>query len=146
MKTVFILSGIPYKFMKQRPHHMSKFLANQDCRVIYIGLTEGLIDTLSNDLNTLSSEEALESFFEEEAENIYTINRIYKANSSRKSVIEKFILKMLEESKSDDLTIIVTHPDWIDYLTSAPKNVRLIYDCLDDWEEFLNDLDLGMKE
>lgn len=147
MKRILILSGIPFNFTKQRPHHIAKYFATKGYQVIYLGLNDTTSFIKHNDFNMLSFNEVLKRY-SRKYNNVYVLNNIFIEETEETKTLDlsHVINKICNSINNDDLTIIVEHPYWINSLLEISPKIKLIYDCLDDWEGFVNDLDYGMPE
>lgn len=55
------------------------------------------------------------------------------------------VKKINEVYRHEKITYLVCYPEWIKYFDDVPSNCKIIYDCIDDWESFLNDAKLNKK-
>lgn len=140
LKSILILSGVPYDFMKQRPQHFADFFARNGYRVLFIGLGEKEVILSEAQYNSLNFDSVLEFFSEEISTNLFVVNNIYQDNHSKN--LSGMISILLNEVD----TIFVEHPIWVDHLPDISTNTKLIFDCIDDWESFVHDLDYGLEE
>lgn len=146
MRTIVILSGIPYEYLKHRPQHFATYFVREGYEVLYICITD------YNKINTeiLKSIKNRNSFtkcfFEENDDKVFVIkNNIYEGDINNSS-LTLLVNKINEIYYNDDPVYIVAFPEWITHLHSISENSKLIYDCLDDWEEFSKDPDMGYSE
>lgn len=146
MKTIIILSGVPYSFLKQRPHHFSVFFVQQGYRVIYLSITD--IHSFSpNELLKIECQDSfMDNFFEKNDDKIYIVKKTLKKVPLKDSDSDALTNKIAALFKEDKVTYIASFPAWINYLTTLPSKGKLIYDCLDDWSCFLKDIEIGYKE
>ncbi len=144
MKTVLILSGVPFNFMKQRPHHMAEFFAQQGFRVLYLGLGEKVSQSSIHDFEHLELKDVLNKYSNKISDNLYVLNNILLESLDTKKGFLYLTKKINDFVDEDNLVIFVEHPYWVDYLTPFSSKVKLIYDCIDDWEGFVKDLDYGL--
>jgi len=146
MKTIIMLSGVPYRYsLKQRPHHMAIYFAQRGYRIVYLGLSE--INRNLSELHRNGSGDLLDRFFERTDEGIYILKKIETKIDLHPEFGFDDLLQQLEIYFSPkDVVFIVSFPDWIQYLTKVSNKSKIVYDCLDDWESFVSDLDLGYSE
>lgn len=147
MKTIFILSGVKFKSMKQRPHHMARYFAKKGYRVVFIGPND--IFKLSSKVVSLKEKElfALENIFIKSDDGIYYFDdNISIVKGLKNKVFNQVMNWITDLFLSEDTTIIVGFPMWLQYLEDIDQNITVIYDCMDDWESFKNDLDLGYSD
>lgn len=146
MKTILILSGIPYYgFTKQRPQHMAEFFAQQGYRILYLGNGEKKDFLSLNQFESLPFENILNEYSTKLKDEIYILKRIFLDDTKENDSLDHLICRISNNFIAEDLTIFVEHPDWIEHLNSTNPAVKIVYDCIDDWEGFATDLDLGIK-
>ena len=56
------------------------------------------------------------------------------------------VKKINEVYRHEKITYLVCYPEWIKYFDDVPSNCKIIYDCIDDWESFLNDAKLNISK
>ena len=148
MKTVFILAGVEYESMRQRPHHMAVFLAKKGYRVIFIGITD--IYKLSSRVISLkkSNQAYFENIFKMSEEGIYFFDKKNVSSFTELTIedLNKVLGWITSLFLSDDPVLIVGFPMWTIYMEEINRNITIIYDCMDDWESFKEDLDLGYQD
>lgn len=144
MKTVVILSGVPYESMKQRPQHFASYFAQNGYEVLYIFLYD--FDKIDPELiiNIKSSEQLL-NLFQKNSDNVYFLKdkvnkEILKTNSLT------LLINQIIEVYGENVLFFSAFPEWIKHLESLPKSNILVYDCLDEWEEFIKDANFGYTE
>lgn len=143
MNTVIILSGVPYKGFKQRPHHFAKYFIENGYEVLYIGILEDNKICSKTLLNIKDKASFYEQVFYNNDDGVYVL----KGNNVEEKGNLVELLKKINEIYSDrTLTYIVAFPEWIKYLESIPENSKLIYDCIDDWDLFLTDVKLNFTK
>jgi hypothetical protein len=139
MKTIVVLSGVKYNSTKQRPHHMVDYFASEGFRVYYLSINGLKREITREKFDKIHSSEIISNFSKQIKENAYEVDKIYSTGSKH---IEFFLNKLFIEN-SNQLTVIVSHPDWMREINNISNNINLIYDCMDDWEEFVNSLNWG---
>jgi hypothetical protein len=146
MKTIVILSGVPFESTKQRPQHFASFFAKKGYEVIYLFLYDN--DKIDPEfLLSVESRKALLSLFTKSQDKIFYLKKkqshkvINKPNS-----LSLLIKEIINIYGKQNVTFICSFPEWIVHLISIPWEVNLIYDCIDDWEEFINDVDFSYTE
>lgn len=145
MKIILILSAIKYHDMKQRPQHIAEFFSKKGYKVLYLGLSEEKIILSSDIFNSLTINDLMNTYSKNSTENIFVLKRIYRSTNPQNKNLNDIILKISNEINTEGLTILVEHPEWMDHLDNIPTNTKLVYDCLDDWEGFVTDLNFGME-
>ncbi|RDY71530.1 glycosyltransferase family 1 protein [Halobacillus trueperi] len=143
MKTIVILSGVKYSSTKQRPHHMATFFARKGYRVIYIGLPE---QSKVLDLQDLSIYDVLNNFSERLENGVYNLKRIVKNNRKYDNGLDELLEKIEKELLPINTTFLVAFPEWVRFINRLSNKCQIIYDCMDDWESFVNDLDWGYSK
>lgn len=145
MKTIIMLSGIPYRSTRQRPQHMALFFAQQGYRILYLSLTE--INSNLTEVHRSGTGDLLDRFFERTDEGIHILKKIeMKIDLNPGFGFDDLLHKLEIYFSPKDVIFIVSFPDWIQYLNKVSNESKIIYDCLDDWESFISDLDLGYTE
>ncbi|MFG3612556.1 glycosyltransferase [Rummeliibacillus stabekisii] len=146
MKTIIILSGISYDYLKHRPQHFASYFVKEGYEVLYICITDfnkfnpDVLKTVTTNYDVLSC------LFKKNKDGVYVLNNnIYKGNASTESLY-LLIEKINEVFFNNHPTYIVTFPEWANYIEKISQNTKLIYDCLDDWEEFSKDPEMGYSE
>ena len=125
---------------------MAKYFARQGYRTVYLSLTDTSIDI--NKVHKREVDNCLECFFKRTNEGIYILKE-FQRKFERSHVefgFEDLLQRLENECTPADVAFIVACPDWVDYLTKITNDSKLIYDCLDNWETFITDLDLGYNE
>jgi hypothetical protein len=145
MNTVIILSGVLYNSMKQRPQHMAKFFAEKSYRVLYMGITEvnDINDNLYKFEEIKTIDRNFQTYFQKNDEGVYTLKKYITDNKALK--FENLFVNLEKQFLPEHITYIVAYPEWIKYLGKISNKSNLIYDCLDDWESFVKDLNFGLK-
>lgn len=139
---MLLLGGIHYDGMKQRPQHMADFLVTAGYQVFYASLPEEKIQLSENEFESLTLENIILKYSTRKSENLFVLKRIHKLSNAETGMAELF--KKLEELVGEqNLIIIATHPIFMKYLALISDKVKIIYDCLDDWESFYYDLGWG---
>lgn len=146
MKTVLLLSGIPYNFGKQRPQHMADFFSGKGYKILYLGFGEKSEFLSEDELEKLTINDLLHNYSTQVKNNLFILKRILISDSKRKKSLEYLIAKICTIFNANDLTVFAAHPDWIDHLDLLPPDINFVYDCIDDWEGFAKDLNLGINE
>lgn len=144
MKTIVILSGVPYDSVKQRPQHIASYFAQNGYEVFYIYLFdyEKLSQKIILDIN---SKEQLLNVFSKNRDNVFFLEKKLELDV-KTSVLTLLINKIIEVYGAENVIFIAAFPEWIRHLDSLPRSSLLIYDCIDEWEEFLYDVDFGYTE
>lgn len=144
MKTIVILSGVPYDSMKQRPQHFAKYFAQNGYEVLYIYLHD--YEKINSELLTnIKNRDQLLNIFSKNQDNIFFLKNKVNFDGNKNS-LTLLITKIIEVYGEENVILISAFPEWIVHLESIPENPTLIYDCHDEWEEFLKDVDLGYTE
>lgn len=144
MKTFVILSGVPYDSMKQRPQHFAKYFAQNGYEVLYIYLHD--YEKINSELLTnIKRRDQLLNIFSKNQDNIFFLKNKVNFDGNKNS-LTLLITKIIEVYGEENVILISAFPEWIVHLESIPEKTTLIYDCLDEWEEFLKDVDLGYTE
>ncbi|MGY3714869.1 glycosyltransferase [Sutcliffiella cohnii] len=146
MKTIIILSGVKYNSTKQRPQHMASFFAKKGYRVIYIGLVGESTVIPEQELTKICVDNLLEKYSRQTEEGIFVLKRILKSKDRINDGLEDLLEKLENHFNSKDVTFIVAFPDWMKFLDKISNECNLIYDCMDDWESFVSDLDWGYSQ
>ncbi|MFD1349893.1 glycosyltransferase [Oceanobacillus caeni] len=145
MKTIVILSGVPYDSSKQRPQHFASYFARNGYEVLYIFLYD--FDKIDPELIiNLKSREYLLNLFSRNPDNIYFLKNKVNKETLKTSSLTLLINKIIEVYGGENITFISAFPEWIMHLESIPECSTLIYDCSDEWEEFIKDVDFGYTE
>jgi hypothetical protein len=146
LKTVIILSGVKYHSTKQRPQHMAVYFAKKGYRVIYIGLPEEEVILDIDEFNLITTDRILDSYSKQTDEGIYILKRILNSNKEENAGLDELLEKLERHFTPEKVTFIVAFPDWVKYLNRVTSRCKLIYDCIDDWESFVTDLDWGYQQ
>ncbi|HZG71732.1 MAG TPA: glycosyltransferase [Chondromyces sp.] len=146
MKTIIILSGVKYNSTKQRPHHMASFFAKKGYRVIYISLVGESKVINEQELNNIYVDSLLEKYSWRTEDGIFVLKRILKSKEKVNDGLEDLLGKLEDYFKPKDVTFIVAFPDWMEFLNRISNECKLIYDCMDDWESFVSDLNWGYTQ
>lgn len=145
MKTIIMLSGVPYRSIKQRPQHMADFFVKRGYHILYLSLSEincNLSQAYRNGHGNL-----IDRFFERTEEGIHILKKLEKKYEPNPKYSFSDLLHHLETYFSPkNVIFLVAHPDWVQYLDKVSRENMLIYDCLDNWESFVYELDLGYTE
>lgn len=144
MKTILMLSGIPYKFMKQRPHHMCEYFAEHGYRVLYIGLGEKTEQYSLEEFEQITLNDLIKKNAYKVMVNLYVLHNVILNIEDKEKSIDYLISKINSSVETNNLTVFVEHPYWVNHLSSLSPKAKLVYDCLDDWEGFVTDLDYGL--
>ncbi|XXM72055.1 glycosyltransferase [Lysinibacillus sphaericus] len=137
MKSIVILSGVRYQSTKQRPQHMVDYFASEGYRVYYFSLNGQKKEIPKEKFEMMSFSEIIRNNSKQIKDNVYEVDKIFSAESSYTDLL---LNKLNVQNK---LTIIVSHPDWMRELNNLSSDITLIYDCMDDWEEFVYSLNWG---
>lgn len=143
MQTIIVLAAISYDSMKQRPQHLAEDLAQRGKIVIFVDLKSRYHYVDDNIENAV--EKNIKSL-KQVGDNLYVLDQTLFVTKDEKSVISRLIAKLGGYFCSTNCMYLVTFPEWVDYLDDISTESLLVYDCLDDWEEFAQDLDVGLKE
>lgn len=150
MKTFVILTAVPYDGMKQRPQHFVDHFSRQGHKTIYIDIhrtlqVENCPGSLENVMQRFYSGSPVSAPFARTlGPNLLVYDRIPVCTNKRDSI--EYVLELIQLGpEANDLIFIITFPDWVDYVHKLDARTMLIYDCLDDWAEFVEDLDIGMS-
>lgn len=145
MKTYVILSGTPFNSMNHRVHHLTKYLANKG-RVLYFYLGKSLILT-KEEFSEFFLENNGEYLAENPMENVYVFETIKKLADDKLSFEgTDVILKRIENYYTPEQTVFyVTNPRWIDYFANLSGSSSIIYDCIDDWDGFVDENIFGNR-
>ncbi|AOR24722.1 CDP-glycerol glycerophosphotransferase family protein [Clostridium taeniosporum] len=138
MKAVVILSSVSYNDnkMKQRPQHIADCLALKGYDVIYINISEIKKIDLEN-FNSLVRNFKECTYVKKTNNNIYELDRFSEYNfNGILPIIEKFY-------KKNNVVFLCGHPDCLDLLSDLDEHSNIIYDCMDDWSEFVHDIAWG---
>ncbi len=146
MKTILILAGVPYDHLKQRPQHFASFFAKQGYEVLYLSITDNtkIHPNSFKDINNIV--ELKKELFQKNVDNVFILKNSIAKVSLEGISLTGLMDKLCDLYVNDNLTYIVSFPAWVTYIPKVPDNTKIIYDCLDDWESFLADLDMGHKE
>ncbi|MBW8349431.1 glycosyltransferase [Bacillus sp. IITD106] len=146
MQTIIILAGVPYDHLKQRPQHIASYFAQQGYKVIYISITDYTkippdIFKKINDRNSLINELLVQN-----DDKVFIIKNTVARDGLDSISLSGLMDKIYYLYINENLIYFVSFPEWITYLQKLSPTSKLIYDCLDDWESFLNDLEMGYNE
>lgn len=145
MKTIVILSGVPHDSLKQRPHHFASYFARNGYEVLYIFLYD--FDKIDPELIiNINSRETLLNLFSRSQDNVFFLKDKVSKENLKISSLTLLINKIVEVYGGENLLFISAFPEWIIHLESLPESSTLIYDCIDEWEEFIKDVDFGYTE
>jgi hypothetical protein len=144
VKTLLILSGIPFKFMKQRPQHIAEYFSSKGYRVLYLGLDEKYEILPRKKIEELSLSDILNHYTTDIIGNIYILKNIFTTKNRSINELKTLVSKICDCIDDTDITVLAALPYWLDCVSNISANIKLIYDCLDDWEGFVKDLDIGM--
>lgn len=145
MKTIVILSGVPHDSIKQRPHHFASYFARNGYEVLYIFLYD--FDKINPDLITkVNNKEILLNLFTRSQDNVFFLKDKVRKENLKISSLTLLINKIIEVYGGENLLFISGFPEWIIHLESLPESSTLIYDCMDEWEEFIRDTDFSYTE
>ncbi|GKV69407.1 hypothetical protein NCCP2716_19050 [Sporosarcina sp. NCCP-2716] len=137
MTTVVMLTGINYKSMKQRPQHFANYFGKINLKVLYINIYD-YNKLLKREINNVTKESDLYGkIFKKNKEDIWVLDEV-KENRNDRNVLSLLIEK-INEFTNDELLFLISFPEWLLYISETKKGSLLIYDCLDDWEEFIED-------
>lgn len=142
MKTIVILTGVKYFSMKQRPQHMADYFSSNGYNVIYAGITDIKYQS-SGDCGNISFETLLTEYTREIKDHLYVAGE--GTEKYQKHKFEDILLFIERVYGSENVTVICSYPDWVEHLSKISEKVKIIYDCLDDWESFVTTLDLDLK-
>jgi tetratricopeptide (TPR) repeat protein len=140
-KVIIILSGVTYHSMKQRPQHMADYFSSQGYLVIYLALVGETAVLQTEEFEKMTFETLLTRFSEEVKPNLYVMKRVFKREKNDEIRLDELFVKLEREIGTNNIVIIASFPDWMDHLSKVSEKVKLIYDCLDDWESFVTELD-----
>lgn len=142
MKTIVILSGVKYNSMKQRPQHMADYFSSKGYNVLYLGITD--TNYKSSSENEIINLDYLFNFYLKKIkDNLYVTGECREKYQKYK--FEDILAFIEKEYGSENVTIICSYPDWVEHLSKISEKVKLVYDCLDDWESFVTTLELDLK-
>ncbi|GGH70577.1 hypothetical protein GCM10010978_05630 [Compostibacillus humi] len=145
MSTVIILSGVSYDGFKQRPQHFADYFSKIGNEVLYIGLLEhNRISKMELD-KVFDKKSLLNNLFQINAQGVYILNNEIK-NLESDFNMSDLVKKINEVYRHEKITYLVCYPEWIKYFDDVPSNCKIIYDCIDDWESFLNDAKLNISK
>ncbi|GIN19620.1 MAG TPA: hypothetical protein DEO65_16675 [Bacillus bacterium] len=145
MKPIIILSGVTYKGLKQRPQHFAKYFVESGYEVLYIGVLERhkVSQQMLSEIN--DKESLLHRIFHKNDEGVHVLDE-KNVDVEVSCKINELLNKIGEVYSKENPAYIVSFPEWSKYLDYIPENGKLIYDCLDDWGSFLEDVDFNFTE
>ncbi|WP_079527207.1 glycosyltransferase [Halobacillus hunanensis] len=144
MKTIVMLTGVTFNSLKQRPHHMAKHFSTQGYRVVFLPIIGDKVVLQNCIIKKLSFQKLLEKYSKEVKQNLFVMKKLLYDTVGSENGLEE-ILEIIERDAKGKVTFIVSHPNWGKYIAGISTDSKLIYDCLDDWESFVNDLDWGYQ-
>ena len=146
MKTFIFLVGVKYDvIMKQRPHHMADYLASRGYKVLYIGIDSEKKVLEENEFHKLFTYKEELELFTEIRPNLFTIPFVVRNVNGIKKGMDDFLSKIELFYGSENTIFYVGHPIWMQHLGRLSRHTTIIYDCMDDWEEFVLDLGFGER-
>ncbi len=146
MRTIVMLSGIPYEYLKHRPQHFATYFSRKGYEVLYICITDYTKIDPVNLGNIKDRDSFKDSFFSRNADDVFVIKNSIHSEEINDSSLTLLIKKINEIYNEKNPIFIAAFPQWITHLQALSKNSTLIYDCLDDWEEFTKDPEMGYSE
>lgn len=124
---------------------MARYFAQQGYRILYLSLTE--INCNVSGIHRSGSGDVLNRFFDRTDEGVYILKKIgMKIDLNPEFGFDDLLQQLENFFLPKDVIFFVTFPDWIQYLNKISTESKIIYDCIDDWESFISDLDLGYTE
>ncbi|WP_270578301.1 glycosyltransferase [Caldibacillus thermoamylovorans] len=145
MKTIVILSGVPYNSPKQRPHHFASYFSKIGYEVLYIYLFD--YDKIHPDfILNIKNREQLLNIFSRSQDDVFFLKDKVNKEILKRDFLTQFLNKIIEVYGGKNVLFISAFPEWVIHLESLPDSSTLIYDCIDEWEEFIKDVDLGYTE
>jgi len=131
--------------MKQRPHHMADYLASRGYKVLYIGIDSEKKVLEENEFHKLFTYKEELELFTEIRPNLFTIPFVVRNVNGIKKGMDDFLSKIELFYGSENTIFYVGHPIWMQHLGRLSRHTTIIYDCMDDWEEFVLDLGFGER-
>lgn len=144
-----VLTAVPYSGIRQRPQHFVDYFSRLGYKTIYINLygpndmdedAQGSIDHALREFAAGGSVDV--SYARTVNANLLVFDGIPVARH-RSDSLEYLLQAIQREFGHGDLVFIATYPDWLDHVEKIESRFMLVYDCLDDWEEFVRDLGVG---
>lgn len=133
--------------MKQRPQHFSTYLAQNGYTVLYLSLTDANKINI-NELRCIHDKhELLNQLFEKNIDGVYVLRNLNTSINFFNNPLTEIINKIDTFHKRFGIIYFIGFPKWMEHLSSISSQSTIIYDCMDEWEEFKkNDLNIGSEE
>lgn len=146
MKVFVFLVGVKYEeVMKQRPHHMADYLATKGHKVLYIGYDAKRTVLKKEEFKNLFTIKEETEYYSEVKANLFTLPFIERVEKGNKVGMDEVLSKIELFYGSENTIFYAGHPVWMKYLGKLSEHTKIIYDCMDDWEQFVLDLGFGEK-
>jgi len=124
---------------------MADYLASRGYKVLYIGIDSEKKVLEENEFHKLFTYKEELELFTEIRPNLFTIPFVVRNVNGIKKGMDDFLSKIELFYGSENTIFYVGHPIWMQHLGRLSRHTTIIYDCMDDWEEFVLDLGFGER-
>lgn len=124
---------------------MADYLASKGYKVLYIGFDSKKLVLDEDEFRKLFTNKEELELFTEIKPNLFSIPFIVKKENAIEKGMDELLYKLESFYGSTNTIFYVGHPCWMRYLGKITQETMIIYDCMDDWEQFVLDLGFGIE-